>query len=59
MSNPLYVSLGFTKVEVANIGKVYGFVASLAGLALGGVVVLRFGVFARSWSAAGCRCCRT
>ena len=30
MSNPLYVSLGFTKVEVANIGKAYGFVANLA-----------------------------
>ncbi len=41
MSNPLYVSLGFTKVEVANIGKIYGFAASLAGLALGGIVVLR------------------
>lgn len=45
MSNPLYVSLGFTKVEVANIGKAYGFVAGLAGLALGGVVVLRLGIF--------------
>ena len=45
MSNPLYVSLGFAKVEVASIGKVYGFAASLAGLALGGVVVLRLGVF--------------
>ena len=44
MSNPLYVSLGFTKVELANIGKIYGFAASLAGLALGGVVVLRLGV---------------
>ena len=45
MSNPLYVSLGFTKVEVANIGKAYGFVANLAGLAAGGVVVLRLGIF--------------
>jgi MFS transporter, PAT family, beta-lactamase induction signal transducer AmpG len=45
MSNPLYVSLGFTKVEVANIGKAYGFIASLAGLAAGGVVVLRLGIF--------------
>jgi MFS transporter, PAT family, beta-lactamase induction signal transducer AmpG len=44
MSNPLYVSLGFTKVELANIGKVYGFAASLAGLAAGGIVVLRAGV---------------
>jgi MFS transporter, PAT family, beta-lactamase induction signal transducer AmpG len=45
MSNPLYVALGFTKAEVASIGKLYGFAASLAGLALGGVVVLRLGVF--------------
>jgi MFS transporter, PAT family, beta-lactamase induction signal transducer AmpG len=45
MSNPLYVSLGFTKVEAANIAKIYGFLASLAGLALGGIVVLRIGVF--------------
>ena len=45
MSNPLYVALGFTKVEVADIGKVYGFAAGLAGLALGGIVVLRIGVF--------------
>src|SRR5713226_2341046 len=44
MSNPLYVSLGFTKVEVANIAKAYGFVANLAGLAAGGVVVLRLGI---------------
>ncbi len=44
MSNPLYVSLGFTKVELANIAKVYGFAASLAGLAVGGIVVLRLGV---------------
>jgi MFS transporter, PAT family, beta-lactamase induction signal transducer AmpG len=45
MSNPLYVSLGFTKVEAANIAKIYGFFAGLAGLALGGIVVLRIGVF--------------
>jgi len=45
MSNPLYVALGFTKVEAANIAKIYGFLASLAGLTLGGIVVLRIGVF--------------
>jgi PAT family beta-lactamase induction signal transducer AmpG len=44
MAAPLYVFLGFTKVEVADIGKLYGFAASLAGLAAGGVVVLRLGV---------------
>jgi PAT family beta-lactamase induction signal transducer AmpG len=45
MSNPLYVSLGFTKVEVATIAKVYGVIATLAGVALGGVLVMRMGVF--------------
>ena len=45
MSNPLYVVLGFTKVEVATISKVYGVIATLAGVALGGVMVARIGVF--------------
>jgi PAT family beta-lactamase induction signal transducer AmpG len=45
MSNPLYVSLGFTKTEVATIAKVYGVVATLAGVALGGALVMRLGVF--------------
>jgi MFS transporter, PAT family, beta-lactamase induction signal transducer AmpG len=45
MANPLYVALAFTKVEVATISKVYGVGATLAGVALGGVIVARFGVF--------------
>jgi PAT family beta-lactamase induction signal transducer AmpG len=44
-SNPLYVALGFTKVEVATISKVYGVVATLVGVGLGGVVVARLGMF--------------
>jgi PAT family beta-lactamase induction signal transducer AmpG len=45
MANPLYVALGFTKVEVATIAKVYGVLATLAGVALGGILVLRIGIF--------------
>src|SRR6202035_71429 len=45
MSNPLYVALGFSKVEVATISKVYGVIATLVGVALGGVFVARIGVF--------------
>ena len=45
MSNPLYVALGFTKVEVATIAKVYGVIATLVGVALGGIFVARLGVF--------------
>jgi PAT family beta-lactamase induction signal transducer AmpG len=45
MANPLYVSLGFSKVEVATISKIFGIAATLAGVAVGGVFVARFGVF--------------
>jgi hypothetical protein len=54
MSNPLYVSLGFTKVKAANIAKAYRFLAGLAGLDLGGIVVLRVGVFRRYRGQGGC-----
>ncbi|HTQ34873.1 MAG TPA: AmpG family muropeptide MFS transporter [Stellaceae bacterium] len=46
MANPLYVELGFTKVEVATVAKIYGVIATLAGVALGGMLVLRWGEFA-------------
>ena len=45
MANPLYVALGFSKVEVATISKVYGVLATLAGVAAGGVLVARIGIF--------------
>ncbi len=44
MSNPFYVALGFTKIEIANIAKVFGLGASIAGVVLGGGVVYRLGV---------------
>jgi MFS transporter, PAT family, beta-lactamase induction signal transducer AmpG len=45
MSNPLYVALHFTKDEVAAISKVFGVVATLMGIAAGGVVVARLGLY--------------
>jgi PAT family beta-lactamase induction signal transducer AmpG len=45
MANPFYVSLGFTKIEVANITKLFGFIATLAGVALGGLIVRRIGFY--------------
>ncbi|MGO8916638.1 MAG: AmpG family muropeptide MFS transporter [Stellaceae bacterium] len=45
MSNPLYQELGFSKLEVGNIGKIVSFAASLSGVALGGAMVARLGVF--------------
>ena len=59
MSNPLYVSLGFTKVEAANIAKAYGFLAGLAGLASAASSCCGSACSARCSSAACCRCWRT
>lgn len=47
MANKLYVELHFTAGEVASISKIFGVLASLAGLALGGMLVARIGVY---WS---------
>ncbi len=44
MSNPFYQEMGFTKDEVATVSKVYGVIMTIAGAALGGVLVLRIGV---------------
>jgi MFS transporter, PAT family, beta-lactamase induction signal transducer AmpG len=45
MANPFYVAMGFSKLEVANISKVFGVAATLAGLAAGGIVVVRMGLY--------------
>jgi PAT family beta-lactamase induction signal transducer AmpG len=44
MASPFYITLGFTKVEIANVSKVLGVVAAMVGVATGGVLVYRLGV---------------
>jgi PAT family beta-lactamase induction signal transducer AmpG len=44
MANPFYLDLGFKKTEIAEITKVFGFFMTIAGAALGGVFVARYGV---------------
>lgn len=45
MANPFYLDLGFSKGDIATIGKVYGFVMTLVGAFLGGLMVVRYGLF--------------
>src|SRR5258708_21797445 len=45
IANPFYVAMGFTKVEIASISKVFGFGATLAGVAAGGAVAYRLGFY--------------
>jgi len=44
MSSPLYQELGFSKTDVGNIGKLVGVVATLSGVASGGIAVARLGL---------------
>jgi len=45
MANPFYLDLGFTKKEIADIGKVFGFFMTLVGSFMGGLFVVRYGIF--------------
>ena len=44
MANPFYIKIGFTKVEIANVSKIFGVFATLLGVFTGGLVVKRFGI---------------
>ncbi|WP_341582238.1 MFS transporter [Marinobacter metalliresistant] len=45
MANPFYLDfMGFSKTEVADVTKIFGFFMTIAGSLLGGVMVVRYGV---------------
>ncbi len=44
MSNPFFLELGFTKIEIANISKAFGLAATIAGGIIGGMMVSRLGI---------------
>lgn len=44
LANPFYLDIGFSKIQIANIAKLYGTWISLIGIGGGGWAVVRFGV---------------
>ncbi len=44
MANPFYLDLGFSKAEIANIAAAFGLAMTLTGAAVGGLLVMRFGI---------------
>lgn len=44
MANPFYLDLGFSKKDIADVTKIFGFFMTIAGAALGGVMVVRYGI---------------
>ncbi len=44
MANPFYLDLGFSKTDIANVAKIFGFFMTIFGAVLGGVFVTKYGV---------------
>lgn len=44
MSNPFYLELAFSKIEIANISKAFGLGSTIIGSIIGGVMVSRMGI---------------
>jgi PAT family beta-lactamase induction signal transducer AmpG len=44
MSNPFYIELGFSKIEIANVSKAFGLAATIIGGMIGGMMVGRLGI---------------
>ena len=44
MANPFYLDMGYSKIEIADIGKIFGFFMTIFGAATGGVLVVRYGI---------------
>ena len=44
MANPFYLDIGYTKIQIADVSKIFGFFMTILGASLGGVLVLRYGI---------------
>lgn len=44
MANPFYLDLGFSKTDIADISKIFGFFMTIAGATLGGLFVAKYGI---------------
>lgn len=50
MTTPFYLDIGFSKTEIGTVVKLFGFWATVAGGLLGGVLILRLGIYHALWS---------
>ena len=49
MINPFLLEIGFTKTELAEIGKIYGFLATTAGTIIGAALIRKYGIIRSLW----------
>lgn len=45
MANPFYLDLGYSKLDIANIAKLFGFFMTIVGSALCGLLVVKWGIY--------------
>jgi len=45
VANPFYIEMGFSKIEIANVSKIFGLAATLTGAFVGGIIVTQSGIF--------------
>lgn len=45
MANPFYLDMGYSKMDIANVAKIFGFFMSIAGSAICGVLVVKLGIY--------------
>ncbi|KIX11370.1 AmpG family muropeptide MFS transporter [Dethiosulfatarculus sandiegensis] len=44
MTTPFFLDIGFSKSEIGAVGKLFGFWATLGGLAFGGILLIKLGI---------------
>ncbi len=49
MNMPFYMEIGFTKTQIGTVVKVFGTWAIIGGAIVGGVIMLRFGIYKSLW----------
>ena len=49
MTTPFYLDVGFSKTEIGTVVKLFGFWATIIGGLIGGVLVMRLGIFRALW----------
>ena len=50
MTTPFYLDIGFTKTEIGAVVKLFGFWATVIGGLVGGVLILRLGIYRSLWA---------
>lgn len=50
MTTPFYLDIGFSKTQIGTVVKLFGFWATVLGSLLGGIFILRLGIYRSLWS---------